>query len=262
MKIGFRFDNREAIRQLRQLPKQTQFAVALALTRTAKDAQAEVIKSLGQKFTIRTAWVSKGIRIKPATKQKLEAVVFSKDDFMALQETGGEKTARDGKAIARPYGARKKAGAVTRPSKWPGQMLTQPSFFLGPISTQGKYATAETASRAGGPARFAKRSPHNIHSPKRFSRSQFMFRGYGQVPMVVWLRDGAKTIPTKGRYKGMKKRNGEPIKRQPIKLMWVLDDSVPVKPRFEMRKTVEETALDNFALHFQKALVEALKTER
>lgn len=98
---------------LRTVVKQLPFATALALTRTAQDVQTEERRELAQRFTLRNNWVSNGIRIKAATKANPEAIVFQKDDFMVLQETGGTKHAR-GKSLAIPEAARtNKRGIVT-----------------------------------------------------------------------------------------------------------------------------------------------------
>lgn len=82
----------------RQLP----FALARALTWTAKDAQSDVREDLPKKFTLRNAWVKNGIRITPATKASPEAVVGSLEPFMQRQETGGPKGSRGGHRIAVP----------------------------------------------------------------------------------------------------------------------------------------------------------------
>ncbi len=118
---------------VRQLPKQISYAAALALTRTAQDAQEEVRRQLPERFTVRTGWVAKGVRIKPARKNNLEAAVTVLDDFMALQETGGIKRSHSGEALAVPVGARPSPRSVTRPSRFPGALLKKPRHFIAPF---------------------------------------------------------------------------------------------------------------------------------
>ncbi|MBF0171465.1 MAG: hypothetical protein HQK87_10345, partial [Nitrospinae bacterium] len=77
-------------RAFAELEKQLRFAAAQALTRTAQDAQEEVKRQLPERFTIRTGWLARGIRIRPASRNNLKASVLVKDAFMALQETGGD----------------------------------------------------------------------------------------------------------------------------------------------------------------------------
>ncbi len=95
----------EAIKYMSDLQKnQLPFATAKALTMTAKDVQAEVIKTLPERFTLRTPWYKTwpyGFLITPAIKTRLEATVYSKAPFMTLQEEGGVKTPR-GRMIAVP----------------------------------------------------------------------------------------------------------------------------------------------------------------
>jgi len=106
------------------------FAAAVALTRTAQDAQAEVRAELPTRFTIRNRWVSQGIRIVPAKKNCLEAEVGSRDDFMALQETVGIKRPR-GEPLAVPTEKvrRTKRGLISKAQR-PRQVLQKPKVFL------------------------------------------------------------------------------------------------------------------------------------
>ena len=128
--ITIEADDRNTRQTMGSLEKQVRFAAAVALTRTVKDSQEEVRRQLPERFTIRTGWVAKGIRIKPARKNNLEASVRVLDDFMALQETGGLRRSLSGEALAVPVGARPTPRSVTRPSKFPGRLLQKPRHFI------------------------------------------------------------------------------------------------------------------------------------
>lgn len=124
-------------RLTRMARKQVPFATALALTWTAKDAQKAVIDELPKRFTIRSPWIERGIRIRKATKHKPEATVFSRDPFMRLQEEGGTKRP-SGKTFAIPAQIRKsKAQRITK-AKRPARVLKQKSTYIAPL--KGKNA--------------------------------------------------------------------------------------------------------------------------
>lgn len=76
--------------------QQMPFAVARALTFTARESMEAVQASMPGRFTLRRNWVVKGIRYRPASKTKLTSYVYTKDEFMARQETGGIKTGKPG----------------------------------------------------------------------------------------------------------------------------------------------------------------------
>ena len=177
-------------RVMRRLPKQIRYASAVALTKTAQDAQQEVRKQLPSRFIMRSHWVPKGIRTRMATKTNLESKVRVIDDFMALQELGGE-----GESSV-PIGARPKPTSRTPPSKWPGALLKKPKHFIGPIKS-------------------------------------------GSDEMVLWRRRSNK-------------------KRYPLRLMYVFEDRVKIKPRFKFMETVERVGLDRFMIRFEEALTRAL----
>lgn len=87
--------------------KKLRTATYMSLTQTAQSIQQEVRYNMGSpgrkgRFTIRKDWTLKGIRIIPATAEKMVATVYSKDDYMSRQEAGGIKQPTAGKTLAVP----------------------------------------------------------------------------------------------------------------------------------------------------------------
>ncbi|WAP69052.1 hypothetical protein [Jiella pelagia] len=180
--------------------KQIPFASALALTMVAKDAQQKVRQSLPSTFTIRNGWVAKGIQVKAANKRQfpMQAEVGTKDDFMARQSEGGDKTGRNGGSVAVPVGARAQQSDITRKSKWPGALLRRKKTFI--------------------------------------------------------------IKPHAGRSKGQRLV----YKREPqgLKLLYILQRKVNVKPVWRFKEQVERVAQRVYDKRFGEALAKALKTER
>ena len=97
---------KETIKFLDDLSKsQLPYATARALTMTAKDVQTEIIRTLPNRFILRSNWYQQsnalGFRVKSATKNNLSAIVGTAADWMPLQEEGGTKIPR-GKMLALP----------------------------------------------------------------------------------------------------------------------------------------------------------------
>lgn len=114
--------------------KQVPFAIAVSLTETAKDLDDAISREMPRNFTIRRPWVVQGIRIRPATKAKLEAQVYSRDPFMGLQETGGTKRPINRRVfdyqgwLAIPLDARRSKADVVNQRDWP-ENLVRPFVF-------------------------------------------------------------------------------------------------------------------------------------
>lgn len=121
MELSVQTDIEQAIRKLQSIAEaqQLRFAVAAALTDTAKQGQAEVKANMPRRFTLRRQWVVSGIRIKPATKADLEAWVYSKDPFMGRQEQGGIKRPKEDQHLAVPYQARRNPRSLIRTADLP-----------------------------------------------------------------------------------------------------------------------------------------------
>jgi hypothetical protein len=78
-----------------ELDKNANFALASALTLTAKEIQAQVIKDIESSFSVRSNWDKPsnvyGVRVKPATKADLTAWVGTAADWMEkfIEEPAG-----------------------------------------------------------------------------------------------------------------------------------------------------------------------------
>lgn len=118
---------------LRQLP----FATAVALTRVAQDAGKHVVDKLPSHFKVRTQRTLKTVAVERANKKdwpNVHARVGTKDEFMALQVTGGTKRPQKGAAhIAVPTrlvtAKRTGTGKVPKALK-PRQLREREDVFL------------------------------------------------------------------------------------------------------------------------------------
>src|ERR1044072_250218 len=94
------------LRGVLTLDGQLLYAVAVALTKTTKQSQGEVIDAIRRTFTTRGAWYLPssrfGVRITPATKARLESKLKTTADWLIPPQTGEDKTARGGGLLAVP----------------------------------------------------------------------------------------------------------------------------------------------------------------
>lgn len=119
--IDVKADTKDFVRRLtRHQRKQVPYATAVSLTRTVQDAQGSMIAAIPHIFNVTKKWWLKqqptGIKIRPATKLKLLASVYTDAYFAALQERGGTKTPHAGRVLAIPTDkvprSRRKAGGA------------------------------------------------------------------------------------------------------------------------------------------------------
>lgn len=108
--------------------KQLPYVTARATTKLAQLSQEKVRASLPRNFTIRSQWLSRGIRIQRGEKRDwpaVQAIVGAIDWFMEFQETGADRKPHSGRDhLSVPgRGVRPtKETKVTR-AKWPGALL-------------------------------------------------------------------------------------------------------------------------------------------
>ena len=117
--------------------KQLPFAFAYTLTLTANDARQEIVRTLPEKFTLRTGWWKPysylGFNVRKATKRRLISEIYTRAYFMRWQEEGGIKTP-DGQKIAVPTVNVRRTKSNRIPlGKRPSALLRQsknPAFFM------------------------------------------------------------------------------------------------------------------------------------
>ncbi len=80
------------------------FIAAKTLTKTAQQAQENIKSHIRETFVIRkkSGGFESSIKIKPATKQNLEAEVYTMASFAGLQQAGGISQAKSGR-LAIPF---------------------------------------------------------------------------------------------------------------------------------------------------------------
>ena len=128
LKLDVTADVAKATEHLSDLAQQhVPNAASKALTRTAFDARDAVRDGLPDRFNLRRPWISRGIGVTPAKPRTLMAEVWSRDRFMALQETGGTKSGK----LAIPVGpmAQTAQTRVIPKSQWPGQVMAKKNVF-------------------------------------------------------------------------------------------------------------------------------------
>lgn len=170
--LSVKVDIKDAARHLdRMQRKQLPFAIARALTKLAQEAQKEIQQEIPKRFNVTRKWWLKqqptGIKITPATKQKLESSVYTKAYFAELQEEGGTKRPHKGSRIAVPSDnvkakKNRRSGAVR-------EQASKPKVF---------YANTDTGKRAMFRRRTKKPYPIEMlytFTPTAWVRKRFKF---------------------------------------------------------------------------------------
>lgn len=132
--INIQVDSSKVSRYLMDVAsKQMPYAMARALTKTAQDIQADILRLLPSRFTLRNQWVTKGVRITAARKTKLEASIFTKDNFMELQEKGGTKKPRSANLAVPTSNARRNKRDIITKANRPRSLGDKAGYFIGEV---------------------------------------------------------------------------------------------------------------------------------
>lgn len=217
--------------------KQLPFAAAVSLSRLASEYREEAKRQLPTKFVIRTGWIAKGFRVKPASKYDLTSSVSQIDPFMAAQEVGGEKRSSTRRTVAVPVqedtqghpGARPTPESVTRQGKWPGAILRGKRGFIVQLR-DGDELVLQRLRKKG----------------RKRARTR---DAVGRFVTIAGKRRKVATGPFALRTRGQ---------RDPrVAVMYVLKKRVLIKPRWHFVEGAREYARENYGRIFLRAWAEA-----
>ena len=105
------------------------FTAAKTLTQTAQAAQDQIKRHLQSTFVLRKPNFEKSIKIRSATKQTLQASVYTMAGFATLQQTGGRRVAKSGQLAIPQYDDLRNLKAVRK--------TNQPYSFLMTLKSGG-----------------------------------------------------------------------------------------------------------------------------
>lgn len=180
--INLSLEGADNTRLLTLCEKDIRFVAAKSLTQTAQEVQAAVREHIREAFVLRRPNFEKSIKVRPATKQILEATVYTMAGFAALQQTGGKQMAKAGRLAVPQYNDLKQV-KVGRKSNTAG------SFLL-----KLKSGSHAIASRASGEFRILYYLKHLAYTPKRLNMLEIGEEvSARRFPLI--FRDNLRTIP-------------------------------------------------------------------
>lgn len=244
-------DIRPALRTLEGHRSQTRFAVAVALTKTAQDAQTGVQRQSQSKFAVTRTWWQKqqptGIRVRSATKGSWVAYVYSgpKAHWAELQEEGGSKGARSGARVVVPT-YKQAAGKPLKQGGFGGRTRRWRSRSRGTSAFDAAMEIVKRTQRTGSARQWLARTGRQL------PRSGRAVVGSARYP-VAWTKEEADGTVLLFMRK---------TKRAKPTLEFVLDPRVRVRRRWGFEKRVVREALRTFGRNFEAAAAMAVRSRR
>ena len=214
------------------LTKQVDFALVLALTRTAQRVKEALIAEMKSAFDRPTPHTLKSLHVQPATKRSMEAGVWITDEavkgvpavnYLYPQTHGGSRKDKSTEVALRRYGHLPN-GMQAVPGE--GARLNKYGNITG-----GRYSKILSSLRIQW-----KDSQQNRNSDK--AGSMFVGRP-GGAPLGVWERAGRSVRP-----------------------MLIFAEAPTYTPRFDFNGVARRIVNKVFATEFELALMHAFKTAR
>lgn len=229
--ISFQADMSKALRHLDVMQKQVKFATAKALTKTAQDVQAGLKKEMKRVFDRPTPYTLNSLRVKPATKERLQASVFLKDDTFKGTPAAkylGPQIAGGSRALKRFEASLLRVGLLP-----PGHVAVPGGAAR--LDRYGNMRPGQITQILSG----VRASNDPTQNRRRGKAGQYFIGRPGHAPLGVWQRVG---------------RGVQPV------LIYVKAPNY--QPRLAFRKVGERIARENFSKHFEAALRQAMTTAR
>lgn len=120
--INLELSSSDSTKLMALCEKDVLFVAAKTLTKTAQAAQEQIKQHLRATFVLRKPNFEKSIKVRPATKQTLEASVYTMAGFATLQQTGGRRVAKTGQLAVPQYDDLRHIKAV-RKTNQPGSFV-------------------------------------------------------------------------------------------------------------------------------------------
>ena len=234
--FSIKVEHKDLNRTLRSIEKrQYPFALAKALTSTAKDGQSAIVTRTKRAYTLKSKWTTRNIRVKAARK----ADVVNKRS--AYSEVYTDKRI--------PYMPQHEPGDTKRPET--SKMLAIPAHDL----KKKRYRTARGVKSMYSPERL-------MQQAIRAGRIQKSAKRYGS-----WYAKG--TTKQKNPFVIKSTKKGSPIlvrrktvKRLPLEYLWVFKKTAKIKPTWKFAVTIKKRASRTFDKHFRQAFRQAIATAR
>ncbi len=240
-------------REIEQIERQRRFAVAVALTRTAQDVAGAELEEIARAFDRPTPYTMGALRVQPATKDKLEAVVMLKDDsyvskagiapakYLLPQIEGGSGHLKRFERVLQMAG--------WMPAGWravPGRFARLDAY--GNVS-RGQIIQILSQLRLTTTAGYDR----NISLDPKKRRAAFKRAGgqYFALP-----KGRGKLLP--GIYQARDTAWGRAAPRP----VFIFVRGVLFRERFAFAEVAERTARERFPIRFDEALAMALRTAR
>jgi hypothetical protein len=135
----------EVLLKIQNIGKQLPFALSKAINSTAEKIRTNTLQGAKAVLNIRGSWSNPrtkfGFNVKPSTKANLTAEIYTKADWMVMQEDGGIKTAKGLIAVPTSEVRRSKKDIITKGNR--------PKMAKGAFKVTMKDGKQFIAKRAG-----------------------------------------------------------------------------------------------------------------